>query len=576
MLILSVSAISATDLNDTSTDSPIVAGDCSNKMESFDSSNIINQQDVHSLAIITLDEKEKTTSPGTFDDLQVEINNAPEGSILYLFRDYNGAYGSRIQFNKDLTIDGNNHTLNCLNNDGCSAFYSNNGNIILKNLKIINGHNDYKDKGGAIYIKDSAKYSLENCEFSNNYADDYGGAIYNEADNPLTVKNCKFISNRAYNVHGGAIYSAGEVIIENSLFDSNTADEDGGAVFCKKNVNIKNSVFMNNKVKSREWSWYEYIYHWADNPNCYGGAVRSQAGVYIDNSTFNNNFAEDYGGAIYAKNVKIICNQNLNLSFNSFFTNNVADDNNGGSIYAEGTVDLVNAFFTNNSAEVDGGAVYGKNVNVYHCLFKSNEVKGGSFQCYGGAIRAEKDVTVNNSTFDGNHAEDYGGAIYAKNIKINDNQDNNQSFNSFFINNGAGDNDGGGIYADSEVVVKNAKFSKNNAYDCGGAIYAKGTVNAYHCEFNENSVLGAMLSEGGAIYSKSGVIIENCTFVGNYADSFGSAIYCIKDININDLNDSYLSYFINNTVSKSSVNHDQIYCDKDHGKIYKNVIFREF
>ena len=45
-------------------------------------------------------ESDSSNGTGTFDDLQVEINDAPEGSVLNLTRDYNGAYGSRIQFNK--------------------------------------------------------------------------------------------------------------------------------------------------------------------------------------------------------------------------------------------------------------------------------------------------------------------------------------------------------------------------------------------------------------------------------------------------------------------------------------------
>ena len=75
-------------------------------------------------------------STGTFDDLQSEIDNAPEGSVLYLTRDYNGASDSRIQLNKDLTIDGQGYVLDWLHETGCSAFYSNSGNIVLKNLNI--------------------------------------------------------------------------------------------------------------------------------------------------------------------------------------------------------------------------------------------------------------------------------------------------------------------------------------------------------------------------------------------------------------------------------------------------------
>ena len=156
LLILSVATVSAADFDNDA--------DLMGNEESF-SLNSIEIQDSNELS----------TSAGTFDDLQVEINNAPSDSVLNLTRDYNGHKGSRIQLNKDLTIDGQGHTLNCLGESGCSAFYSSSGTITLKNLKIINGHNDDTDRGGAIYISGSAQYTIENCTFEKNWADDYGG-----------------------------------------------------------------------------------------------------------------------------------------------------------------------------------------------------------------------------------------------------------------------------------------------------------------------------------------------------------------------------------------------------------------
>ncbi|WP_407432067.1 hypothetical protein [Methanobrevibacter sp.] len=41
---------------------------------------------------------------------------------------------------KDLTIDGQGHTIDCLGENNCFAFYSKGGSITLKNLIIINGH----------------------------------------------------------------------------------------------------------------------------------------------------------------------------------------------------------------------------------------------------------------------------------------------------------------------------------------------------------------------------------------------------------------------------------------------------
>ena len=549
LLILSVSAVSATDFNKTTVtesslhlDDSLVVNEHINFLNSFkyENANIdIENQSINDSTKLLESENGTAISSGTFDDLQVEINNSPSGSVLDLYRDYTGNYGSRIHFNKDLTIDGHGHTLDCLNQGGCSVFYSNSGLITLKNLIITNGHNDYTDKGGALYITGSAQYILENCIFENNWAEDYGGAIYNDVDKPLTIFNCTFKSNTAYKDNGGAIFSKGKVIINGSTFDSNLASEDGGAIKCINDIQVTKSIFTNNKVQTRDWSWYEYIYHWASIPQCYGGAISCEETIYIENSTFNSNCAQDYAGAISAKYVKI--NQKQNNP--SFFINNNAEDNDGGAIYIKEDGDISNTIFSKNSAKGDGGAIKAEIVNIY------------------------------NSTFDGNHVGGCGGGVNAKNVNINQNQYMNQSFNSFFINNHA-DDDGGAIYTTNDLNANNVFFFGNNAYDSGGAIFAKGIVNVNHCELDNNTVYDAILSQGGGIYSKSGVNVENSTFIGNYARSLGSAIYCIKNIKINKNSNGaiYFSYFINNFAKGS--NTDQIVCDKDHGEIsFIRIVF---
>ena len=512
----------------------------------------------------------------SFDDLQAEINKAAAGSTLTLHCDYKGKENSRIQLNKDLTIEGNGYTIDCAGQSGCSAFYSNSGNIILKNLIIINGHNSDTEKGGAIYINGSAQYTIDHCTFKNNWAEDYGGAIYNDVDKPLTIKNSQFISNGVDDNNGGAIWSCGIVKIDNSLFDSNHANEDGEAIYCKNDVYTNASTFTNNKVKPRDWSWYEYIYHWVDNPNCYGGAICCDKTVYVDNSTFKDNYADDYGGAISATSVKINTKQDNNSEVNSFFINNHAKDNDGGAIYSKNMVTAISTLFEGNHALVDGGGIYAcEEVYIDRGIFNSNKAEGAKSQCYGGAIRSKGTVYIDNSTFKKNHAEDYGGAVYAKYIEINANQGNKETINTFFDVNSAGNNKGGALFSDNDVIVKNARFSGNKACDCGGGIYSGGVVNANHTEFLGNSALEGSNTNGGGIYSKSGVNVENFTFKDNFANSFGPAIYCIKNINVNmnSKGENYRSYFINNTVM-SKTNMDQIVCDKDHGKIkYQNADF---
>ena len=364
LVILSLSAVSAADFNN-------VGG------VSQDIDNSLNSVDVQSIDNVHVDELQNDKgATGTFDDLQVEINNAPNNSTLDLNRDYNGHYGSRISLNKDLTIDGHGHTLNCLGEGGCSAFYSSSGTITLKNLKIINGHNDFTNKGGGLYASGTAQYILINCTLQGNWDDDYGGAIYNEGNKPLIIKNCKFTSNKADDDDGGVIYSKSDVYVSNSTFNSNKAYVSGGAIYSEKNVYADNCLFNNNEA------------YGALIATCYGGAIYADGDVTVNNCTFTGNRAENYGGAVYAKKRVYINNDQDVAVYNSFFKNNKALKNDGGAVYGCEPVYAKNAVFSGNTARGSSGAVYGDKVNVTHCLLDSNSVDdlGGAIGLLSGSV----------------------------------------------------------------------------------------------------------------------------------------------------------------------------------------------
>ena len=84
-----------------------------------------------------------------------------------------------------------------------------------------------------------------------------------------------------------------------------------------------------------------------------GGAIYNSGSLNEDNSTYNNNIANDDGGAIYN-------NYELTIT-NTTFTDNTAN-NNGGAIenYDSDTVTLTNNTFTGNYA-VNGGAIDDEN-----------------------------------------------------------------------------------------------------------------------------------------------------------------------------------------------------------------------
>ena len=583
---------------------------------------------------------------GSFEELQGIIDSLPAKTVLYLYKDYKGSEDHQLNINKDLTIDGQGHTLDC--DKKCRAIHSSSGYVKLMNINFINGYFNSPsakgiNNGGAICIEGTAQYVIENCLFDSNWADDYGGAIYNSGDYSLTVRNCIFKNNDADDFYGGAISSLSPVLIYDSIFEnnhgdeggaihtstnriceihdckfnSNTAKQSGGAIFMGCESYIYNSTFSYNFAKNSGGAIFSYIDTYVENclfeynkadgniiSDSNGGAIYEYFGnLTITGSTFNSNYADDEGGAIYAQhNVYINHKQSDNQAHNTFFNGNIADDNNGGAIKYLGNAVIKNAAFSSNKAYHDGGAIFISADSYFtHCLFNSNQCLGSSSQCKGGAIYTKADITFtdcifqnnyaeddggavysentvngNNCTFSGNSAKDYGGAIYAKTINVNKNQ---KSGKTHFTNNKALDNNGGAIYVIENADVFNAIFNSNSALVDGGAIFSNNNVNVQGCTFDSNQANGAKSAScyGGAIRT-DGVTVIDSTFKNNLAENQGGAIYA-NIVNLisgtfdgNKASKSnggaiYTNYFLNNV--KNTVFYNN-YAKEDGGAIYIN------
>ena len=258
------------------------------------------------------------------------------------------------------------------------------------------------------------------CIFENNYADDYEGAIYIKTKSESTIKNTQFTNNQAKDNNGSAIYSNGDLRVSNCNFTKNKAKTDGGAIYTDAKVTATSSIFIINEAAGA-------------SSQCYAGAIYC-TNIDCDKCIFDNNHAYDYGGAIY------INNKGKSTIKNSKFTNNKADDYNGGAIYSK------------------------KNIEVYNSLFKNNHANNSwsPSTSQGGAIYCGT-ITCNNCTFENNKAKKYAGAIY-----INDKEVSTIK-NSKFINNTSPFN-GGAINIDdtsAHVVIKNNSF-KGNTVDKDG------------------------------------------------------------------------------------------------------------
>ena len=483
-VLCSISAVSAADLNDT---------------QSLDNDFISISNDNIQSAI----SNEDNLSSGSVSQLQDQINKASNGAVIKLNQNYSINSESGISIDKTLTIDGQGYTIDGGNLKNNYLFISSSGKITMENL-VIKNFNNYHYGFGTIYIKDSAQYSINNCTFISNVASFDGGAIYNGVkENTLTIKNSKFINNAAEQDDGGAIFSRGSLIIENSYFEGNKASVDGGAIYCENSIDVINTKFISNQLSKID------VKH-----TSYGGAIRSYGAVVAENCLFSNNVAGDYGGAIIGftdiivKNSSFIKNSavkggaiysdssNVIIS-TSTFTDNVAKSDGGGAIFSSKWTHIENSTFLRNSADGKGGAVltnyiqFGENV-----FFINNTAKD-----HGGAVYTDYiSNTVRNINFIGNKVTaDFGGAIY-----INKKSADVSFINSTFISNSAIAGDGGAIHSDSgstNIFLINSLF-KNN--------YANG---------------GKEKRYGGAVRCKNRLAVDNCTFIDNWAENLGGAIY---------------------------------------------------
>lgn len=331
---------------------------------------------------------------------------------------------------------------------------------------------------------------------------------------------------------GGAIHvsKANSFLnLNNVTFLNNDANYNGGAIFTTGNVKIYNSKFLDNFARQCGGAIFVQGYLEINNAlfksnranSDYGGAIYSISFLNIINSNFIENFADERGGAIYAEDSIFIKN--------STFESNKADDKCGGAICAaeidnKAKIEIIDSIFNGNSADNQGGAIYTFNtLDIKNSTFSYNVADGIiplEENNNGGAIYTINSIKITDSTFIGNRANDYGGAIYSDGtITIQ---------NSKFISNKVDDDNGGAIVNHGEnFSIIDSEFIGNSANVDGGAIWSKTSVSVRTSIFKNNQASGASVFQscGGAIRSEKDVKVDNCTFLNNHAADYGGAIY---------------------------------------------------
>ena len=269
-------------------------------------------------------------------------------------------------------------------------------------------------------------------------------------------------------------------------------------------VTVSGSTFTNNAVSVAASG--------SDGNGIYGSAIGVNTGnLTVTGSNFTGNTAsskrQTQGSAIYQSAGQI-----------NIFVNNAGNSAAGGNVTG-GAVSLWGVSGTIDNARFEGNTASIENVSV-----SDEAVYGGAVYTRSGIWGGEKNtqLTVSNSTFTENRAtgsaDAKGGAIYAKGDLDSDFSHALNVENSTFEKNHA-DTQGGAIYALDTITTISGKssFTDNTAQN-GGAIYNdKGTLIVQDgVEFRENSST-AQNYGGGAIYNNGGNITigNGVQFVGN-------------------------------------------------------------
>lgn len=366
--------------------------------------------------------------------------------------------------------------------------WSNNNQIL--NIKDSIFYNNSSDQNVAIISggNSSTITNIENSIFYNNHnTKDDGGAV--DVTGNIIVKNSYFINNVADDGFSGAINLEGGILtVEGSKFQGNISGYgDGGAIAMETGSQIKfikDTQFVDNSTT------------WGD-----GGAISTCGGGFIegiDNVVFKGNKAYTRGGGMWAGMSTTASNARPPILIkNTTFEGNEAGD--GGGLWTEGAARenytyIVDSTFKDNTATGEG-----------HDLWYGY-ARGGGLEVASGGVP----LTINNTTFDGNKAEpgdDYsaGGAIYfvgkSPNFPI-------KIVDSTFKDNSA--LEGGALFvdnADTAIIAqtKDVVFSGNIAsadaddYNGGADIYFK--ANKYSATLSLNADTGNKIIFNGSIAS---------------------------------------------------------------------------
>ena len=385
--------------------------------------------------------------------------------------------------------------------------------------------NSLATAGGAIFANKST-IKIVNSFFQQNSAEN-GGAIYGHCNgnNILTLLNSTFTENAAKckisrtgttTYYGGVLYSkVCKIVINGSKFENNLAADI-----------VETGTYVQNR-----------------DTHSHGGVLALfDSSAFIHHSAFTHNRASKSGGVIFAEVSKIVSTEN------GFYHNNAGT---GGVICGERfKFSDKQSKFSKNEAHDAGvlccfGIPWMCRAKFTSLISLNNATNGKLIEVMHGRISIVKSIVKNN----------FGGIVRGTNTQV-------EIISSEFANNIAGyDFSMIYLFLGTKVKIMESNFNNNSIHGGIGTVlrlesdhHAQPEVIINGSRFTNNSAV--VWGRGGVISYrtfKSKIILVDCQFDSNLAESKGGVLYCDNErISLTSINVSNCT-FHNNSAKDGGV-----------------------
>ena len=415
---------------------------------------------------------EQSVSTDSQQDISIEANNAKEENLR---TSGTATVTNWTQLADKANSTGTDYTINLngpINITSEDVVFGNNAIIVGNDNSYITGNANGRiplksnDTSLSITFRD-VKFQNINCQM----------LIQLETSGISILDNCTFINITAGTGHDSVVYNnLGTMNMTNCTFINCTAGFGAVTNYMSGSttgvtLNVKDSTFENNYGSTEP------------------GAINNCGILTVYNSTFNNNSAYQWAGAIHT-------HSNANTVINkSSFKHNVAGWN-GGALFTYSVLRVYDSIFEDNNCSTNngGGAIgaynYGSlfDIIINNCTFKYNNNlnsngKGGAIGTLNGGY-----LNVYNSTFISNSATN-GQAISAANKKVINGTSDRPYLaidNNTFINHtGSGDT----VYINGIIN----SFNNNHFYNSTQSTIYSGSGNTYNSLINPISMTKGLL-----------------------------------------------------------------------------------